>query len=342
MENLIERYIYDVTRRLPEKDRDEVSKELNANIYDMLSEHADENEAKEVLYKLGSPASLAEKYRQKPRYLISPAIYDDYIRVLKWIIPLVSVVLLTVGMVLGAIDAIKDSMVNGAYFISNILSKGISMGVSGALQALAWTTAAYAITERVSTKRDGDKNLAWKFEDLPNPIPNTKGSIPLSDSVTELILTIIFSVAAILVCSGVFPITFSLQASDIQIVNLFNPDFLTSCIPPIAIIALLDICECIAKIKDRQWTALVCGTVVISNLTGMGISLYLINRSDLFSTQFTSFVQSKEWGSFDLLRFVGKGVTNPVIVLISFIIVICSLAGCGSAIYKTVKKYHLL
>lgn len=40
MNNLIERYVYDVTRRLPEKDRDEVSSELKSNIYDMLPENA--------------------------------------------------------------------------------------------------------------------------------------------------------------------------------------------------------------------------------------------------------------------------------------------------------------
>ena len=78
--NWIERYVYDVARRLPEKDREEVKKELRANIYDMLPENAGNEQVKKVLYELGSPASLAEKYRQKPRYLISPAYYDEYVR----------------------------------------------------------------------------------------------------------------------------------------------------------------------------------------------------------------------------------------------------------------------
>ena len=59
--NLIERYVYDVTRRLPEKEREDVMKELRANIYDMLPEGASEDAVKKVLYELGSPVSLAEK-----------------------------------------------------------------------------------------------------------------------------------------------------------------------------------------------------------------------------------------------------------------------------------------
>lgn len=36
--DMIDRYIYDVIRRLPEKERADVRQELRANIYDMLPE----------------------------------------------------------------------------------------------------------------------------------------------------------------------------------------------------------------------------------------------------------------------------------------------------------------
>ena len=48
MSNLIERYVHDVARRLPEKDREDVKKELRANIYDMLPEGASEEAIKKV------------------------------------------------------------------------------------------------------------------------------------------------------------------------------------------------------------------------------------------------------------------------------------------------------
>ncbi|KPU45952.1 hypothetical protein OXPF_04320 [Oxobacter pfennigii] len=338
MDNLIERYVYDVTRRLSEKDRDEVSKELKSNIYDMLSEHADENEIKMILYKLGSPTSLAEKYRQKPRYLISPAIYDDYVRVLKWVLPLVGIVVLVIGIILGAIASIKDGMVDLPYLISNTLSKGISMGISAALQALVWTTVGFIIAERTGAKAGQSEEQEWKIEDLPEVLPNDKGKIPLSDSITELVLTVVFSVLAILMCSGFLPIAFVIQNGDVQIHTLFSAAFLAICVPAVACIALLGVCECISKIKARRWTPFVCGAVIVNNIVSTCIIIYLLNRPDLFSAEFTSFLLAVDWGSSDFLRFMGTSGINAFIVFISIVVAVCSLVECGHAVYRTLKN----
>lgn len=233
MGNWIERYVYDVTRRLPEKDRDEISKELRSNIYDMLPENAGESEIKAVLYKMGSPASLAEKYRQNPRYLISPAIYDDYVRVLKWVLPLVGGVVLTIGMILGAVGAMKESALDWPYLISNILSNGISMGISAAFQALICVTIGFVIAERTGAKTGKNGKREWTIEDLPEVLPDNKGKIPLSDSVSELALTVVFSILAILMCSGIVPIVFMIQNGDTQIRTLFSAAFWQAASPPL-------------------------------------------------------------------------------------------------------------
>jgi len=83
MNDLIERYIHDVTRRLPEASRVEVGKELRANIDDMLPNTPTEEDVKKVLITLGEPRVLASKYRGKQRYLISPEWMDEYLQVLK-------------------------------------------------------------------------------------------------------------------------------------------------------------------------------------------------------------------------------------------------------------------
>lgn len=336
MDNLIERYVYDVTRRLPEKERDEVSKELKSNIYDMLPESADENEIKTVIYRLGAPASLADKYR-RPRYLISPAVYDDYMRVLRWVLPLVGGVVLAIGMIWGAINAIKDGMVDLSYLIRSIMSNGISFGVSAAFQALVWVTAGFAIAERTGAKANKNRERNWKIEDLPEVLPNDKRKIPLSDSIAELALTVVFSALAILLCSGMLPVAFIIMDGNTQIRTLFGSGFLASCVPAIAVMALLGVCECIAKIKERRWTPLVCGAVMARNIANICIIVYLINRPDLFSTEFINFMQGIDAGKFDLLRFMGTGGTNPVIILISVVVVVCSLAECGHAVYRTLK-----
>jgi len=193
---------------------------------------------------------------------------------------------------------------------------------------------------RISEKGQDEvsKELKWRIEDLPEALPNDKGRIPLSDSIAELVLTVVFSIIAILLCSGILPIVFIIQNGDTEIRTLFSSSFLTSCILAIAIMALFDVCEYVSKIKARRWTPFVCGLVIVSNLINMGITIYLINRPDLFSVEFTSFLQDIDWGSFDILRFMGTGGINTIIIFISIITVVCSLIGCGNALYKTFKN----
>ncbi len=83
MSNMIERYLYDVAKRLPEDIREDVKNELRSNIEDMLSDDPGEEEIEKVLLEMGSPAKLAVKYQPNPRYLISPELFDDYFTGLK-------------------------------------------------------------------------------------------------------------------------------------------------------------------------------------------------------------------------------------------------------------------
>src|SRR5690606_19558338 len=106
MKDLIERYIYDVKRRLREDQRAEIEKELRMNIEDMLADDYSDENIESVLLSLGSPAKLANNYKE-PRYLISPDIFDDYIRVLI----IVLIVFASVSMIGGLI---------GAFFQTNI------------------------------------------------------------------------------------------------------------------------------------------------------------------------------------------------------------------------------
>ena len=113
--------------------------------------------------------------------------------------------------------------------------------------------------------------------------------------------------------------------------------FLRPLYPSIAVMALLAVGACIFKIKVRRWTPIVCGAVVVSTIINMCIMIYLLNRPDLFSAEFTAFLQGVDWGSFDSLGFMGMNGTNLFVVFIAIVVVVCSLAECGQAVYKTLK-----
>lgn len=335
MSNLIERYVYDVTRRLPEKDREEVRRELTSNIYDMLTDDADEGEIKKVLYDLGEPSVLAEKYRQNPRYLISPVVYDDYVRILKWLLPLAGMVVFAIGVILGAFDSIKDGMVNVASFISTGLTKGVSLGCSAVFQVLIWTTIGFVVAERTGAFSDKNKDEAWKLEDLPELLPDDKNKIPLADSIVELVLMTVFSVAALLACKGLLPIIFRIEYDGGSVSTLFSQSFLSLCVPFIIVMMLFSIAECAVKIKARRWTSSVFITVVICDLVRLGMMLFLLYQPNMLSTEFTKFVQTTELGKLDILRIAGNGGLNVLFAFVAFIMVVCTLIGCATAAFKT-------
>ncbi len=85
---MINLYIQEVTRRLPEKSREDIGLELESTIYDMLPEDYDEEDVKEALLSLGNPAILASKYSEKPMHLIGPKYFDVYTSFLKLILPI--------------------------------------------------------------------------------------------------------------------------------------------------------------------------------------------------------------------------------------------------------------
>ena len=105
------------------------------------------------------------------------------------------------------------------------------------------------------------------------------------------------------------------------------------CIPAIIASCILDVVECLAKIKDRRWTPFVCITYLFCNLTGMAIGLYMINQPNIFTNDFVSYIMNHNWGEFDIMRLFGSPV-SPLMIL-NAIIIIGTIIGCLNAIYKT-------
>lgn len=335
MNNMIERYVYDVARRLPEKDREEVKKELRANIYDMLPEEADDEAIKKVLYELGSPASLAEKYRQKPRYLISPAYYDEYVGVLKWVLPLVGVAVMIIGLAVGAFDAVKSGSSDYALLFGGVISKGFSMGISAAFQALVWTTLGFVIAERSGEKVGRLGGRGWKIEDLPEVQQHEKARIPLSGSIAELIVMIVFSIIGLLFCTGKLPFFFSFSDGGLRYYSIFSEGFLALWVPAILVSVVLGVIEGVAKIKDRRWSPFVCAAVVVNALIGMAIAIYMINRPNLFSAEFQAFLS--DVGFPQILGLPTANGAYPLAIALSVLIIIGSVSESITAIKKTIE-----
>ena len=165
--NLIEVYIQEVTRRLPEKNRADIALELKSTIEDMLPEGYTEKNVETVLEKMGSPAALAEGYRDRSMYLIGPRYFDAYISLLKMSLPIaavISFIVLVAEHIIGF-----DQHTSALNMVILLFVEGIWGTIAVGMQVFFWMTVVFAIIERVS-KSDDAKPLTpylqeWKVED---------------------------------------------------------------------------------------------------------------------------------------------------------------------------------
>lgn len=191
---VIDRYIYAVTQRLPEQQREDIKRELQGLIEDMLEERipvgqASKEDIESVLLELGPPNELAAKYRGYERYLIGPTLIGAYLTTLK-------IVLASIVIGLTAVFAI-DTFVSNSGKLDPATSYLASL-VTGAAQGFAWVTVVFAWMEyrqRINTAGNGSRNKAWSPSDLPL-IPDAKMQIHR----IRPILSIFFTIVVMVIC----------------------------------------------------------------------------------------------------------------------------------------------
>ncbi|KGR86048.1 membrane protein [Ureibacillus massiliensis 4400831 = CIP 108448 = CCUG 49529] len=167
---LINIYIQEVTRRLPEKNREDIALELRSTIEDMLPNDYNEEDVYAVLEKLGNPVALANGYRDQPTHLIGPRYFDIYITLLKLILPIVIVISL-ISMFIEYLTGITEE---GAFInvIIDVFSFGVWKIIETGIHVFFWITVVFAILERTDTDK-GAQPLTislekWTPDDLKN------------------------------------------------------------------------------------------------------------------------------------------------------------------------------
>jgi len=317
MNDLIERYIYDVARRLPEKERSEVRRELEANIIDMLPDNPGELDIADTLTKLGPPRAMAEQYRQTPRYLISPSIFELYISVLKSVTAVIAVICGCIG-AFSAVLSVSSASV--------VFTAAISTAIGGVLQAAFWTTFGFAMADR-----RGLRQTPWTVSDLPR-LPDNKGvKIPRRRSIIGLILSVFFTVLLItMILRGSYFIILTFHS---QIVNPFSQAAVARFIPYILILGCLGLAMNGLKLYWAKWNLPLCALNIIHNVLWVGIVIYILHWPGLFSEEFIA-LSNTLTGDADLLRFIQSGGT---VLFFSAAFVLAGVVDIAASVWNTWK-----
>ncbi|WP_144611616.1 HAAS signaling domain-containing protein [Bacillus cereus] len=290
--NLIDIYVEEVAKRLPEKNREDIILELRSTIEDMLPDDYNEDDEKRVLEKLGSPVSLANGYLDRPMHLIGPRYFDVYTTLLKMIIPIAAVIALIAMVAENFVGYDGEQAVLNV--ILNVIGKGIGEIIEVGLHVFFWLTLVFAILERTD-KDKGTQPLTtslkkWTPDDLKNTsyVPKKK-SISKFEVFGGLMWTAIW--ATLYFYANHLVGVYNATESGLKFVApTFNQDVLLQYWPIVVIVIVFEIGISLYKLVQGQWTKKLAIGNAILQIVGTIVFIVIVVNSHLFNEGFITYV----------------------------------------------------
>ncbi|MCR2822695.1 HAAS signaling domain-containing protein [Lederbergia panacisoli] len=277
---LIERYIYAVTRRLPQSQREEVVKELRGLIADMLDDQIGEGKVsdshiEEVLMELGDPRELARQYGGKNKFVIGPVLFDPYMTVLK--ISLISIVL-AMGMVF-VIKVYMDPVQVIDHFVSFIVSTVITIP-----QGVGWVTLVFGLLEYfggINEQKHSVQNT-WKLADLP-PLPDTKRQIKRCEPIAGIVFLVLLFM---MFTSQYFGIFIFKNGELNTVIPFLNKEAILTTMPAIILLLGLGILKEALKLVYERWTKKLFLYTILINAISLAVVILMVYTSSFWNPNF--------------------------------------------------------
>ena len=348
----IERYIYQVIRRLPKAQRNEVRMELEELISDM---YADKGSMEEVLTQLGNPAEFAKQYQNEQQYLIGPEYYETYL----WFVKVVLICAAVPILVISLINAIGEMPVitsqNAVPSLIRTIVEGLATGITNALlscmSAFGAVTLTFAIMERKKIQFEIKKTEKWSVEKLVDtkkttesrwtpkflePVPSKKALISRGDSIVGIVFIVIFTV--LLIFAPHFFAAIFTEGETVTTVPVFNLDQWGTILPFFVLSLLIGLADEILQLVIGYYCRLVMISNIVCGTIQIVLSIVVLKILPIWNPNFVEEIQlalSEKAGSVTkfLTHWNADMVSNG---LLTFIVLI-TLAEIGVTIYKTLR-----
>lgn len=330
--NLIELYIQEVTRRLPEKNRSDIALELESTIYDMLPQNYTEDHVHDALEKLGNPAILASEYNEKPMHLIGPKYYDVYVSLFKLIFPIALIISLISIIAIKILNPVGDGAVLET--LITIFSEGIWTVTNVFIQLFFWLTITFVIIERADGMKGGSplsmRFKPWTPDDLKHVmyVPKKK-AIKTYELYTSLIWTAIWG-TTYFYADHLLGIYENGESGFRMVTPSFNQEVLMSFWPLIMLLIGAEVALAIYKIIKKQWTYKLATLYTINVIVSFGIFITILMQTDLFTLEF--------------LKYLGTLFhTTPLIIKhrLVWVSIAIMVISAGIAIFDVYRKANI-
>lgn len=350
MENneYIERYLYEVGRRLSGKQREDIIKELRSLIQDAIEAKVGkgrtptQEDISAVLKEMGSPAEVAARYSDWPQYVVGPELFPIY-RIFLMVILIVCAFALALAFI---VQAVQIGPLGNLWPAVGQLFGGI---FSGAFSAVGAVTIVFAIIERVrkqdrekfkSAMDDVKKGFEKGFQKTPHWSPEKMPPVPgKQDKMKygEVITGIVFSTIAI-VLFNIFLNRIGIYYTDVDGVWSFIP-VINSTLASYVILWNISWAASIALssvvLAYGRWNVGTRIADIMLSIFGAIIAIIILAGPSIVPTQFIL----ESWhGSMSIAELQNiLQIIEKVVFGILIFAVVMSCVDVGKKIYKLVR-----
>jgi len=308
---LTDRYVWGVLRSLPEAQRADIEKELRASIADAVDARVENGESpadaeRAVLLELGEPARLAAGYAGRPLALIGPALYVDYVRLLKLLLVIVLPSAAGGLLIAKGIEGLEVGDLIGST-VTTVLAVGVHL--------CFWTTLVFVILERSGTK---SPLTPFDLTNLP--------TLPTVDTpkLSELVVTAVFALFTVgaIFWQQMFSVFDDAEGRPIPVLDAgLWPVWVTVFIA----LAALTLLHAIVLFRVGRWTVSLLVGAILLNVVTVGILIWLLVTGQLLNP---AYFAEFEWEH--IVAPDGIGTLGAVLGLI-----VMALISIGDAALKT-------
>lgn len=271
-QDLIERYIYAVTKGLNRRQQEDVAQELRTLIDDMLTERCGERTPGEkdirvVLTELGTPRELHSQYTgDGDKCLIGQPYYSTYLFVMKIVLAAVAVGITVSNVILQLLEPKPWYAMAGTW---------LAMLYNSFLASFAIVTLLFVFFSRKGIRLTEPFN----FDDLP-PVPNRSKEIPKWESIAGIGFCAVFAVLFLFT-----PEVFSVILEG-TVVSLFDIDVVKQTWFMVAAFAACGIFRETVNLMEGQYNRKVLTVSLATNVLSAVFSIWWLVGFDLLNPVF--------------------------------------------------------
>lgn len=342
-EDYIQRYLYDVVRKLPEAQRKDIEKELRSLIEDMLEERCGEQEdeekvVKEILEELGDPAKLAARYRDS-KCLIGGEYYSMYCTVVKIVLIctgagiLISNLFSAFVQIVSQEDLVSFMNMEAFQIVQNDMFQILLLPFA-LIEAFGMVTLIFAIMEKKQVKLTMEETK-WNIEKLPT-LPVKKAVISRSDSICG----IVFGILAVILFTYApqFMGFWYRKEGEMVSVPFFNLKEWGHILPLFLVCFFLGILTDFVKLFAGRYTRKVMWISTAAHLLCMAVTCVLFKGCQVLNPEFISGIQQITGQEFNANQNLLRHWSEPLLTnIILGVILLVNLLEIGNVIYHTIR-----